>query len=53
MHIFDGLLNGMPRIDMYRAWVIPELYPDERQPRLENWLESDREAYCGQYRERV
>ena len=49
MLIFDSLLNGMPAIDMYRSWVIPELYPHERQPQLQNWTDDDREAYCGIY----
>lgn len=49
MLIFDGLLNGMPRIDMYRSWVMPELYPQERPARIDNWSDDDREAYCGIY----
>lgn len=45
MHnIFDPLFTGY---DMYRAWVWPDEYPNERQPRLENWSTSDLEAYCG------
>lgn len=47
--IFDGLLNGMPGIEMYRSWVIPELNPYMPQPRLENWSAEDLEAYCGIY----
>lgn len=45
-NIFDGLFSGF---DMYRAWVIPELYPHEPQPRLENWSKDDLEMYCGIY----
>jgi len=33
--------------DMYRAWTIPELYPDQRQPVLANWSNDDLAAYCG------
>lgn len=47
--IFDGALNGMPGIDMYRAWVWPDAYPKERQPVLKNWDPEDLEAYCGEY----
>lgn len=45
--IFDGTFNGMGAGQMYRAWVVPDLYPEERQPRLENWPAEDLEAYCG------
>jgi hypothetical protein len=48
--IFSGALNGMPRIDMYRSWRYPEMYPDERQPVLSNWSPDDLEAYCGIYK---
>ena len=45
--IFDGALNGAARIDMYRSWVHPDLYPKERQPVLQNWSPEDLWAYCG------
>lgn len=48
--IFDSGMNGLPRSEMYRAWVVPELFPKEQQPRLENWSDDDLEAYCGVYR---
>jgi hypothetical protein len=48
--IFDGALNGMPGIEMYRAWVFPDMYPDERQPVLSNWSAEDLEAFCGIYK---
>lgn len=38
--IFDGLFNGMGGGELYRSYVIPELYPSHQkapQPRLENW----------------
>lgn len=48
--IFSPGLNGMPGIDMYRAWVVPDLFPDQKQPRLENWSAEDLEAFCGIYK---
>lgn len=41
--IFDAEFNAIPGIDMYRSWVEPEMYPDERPARIENWTEYDRE----------
>lgn len=35
------------RNDMYRSWVFPEGYPDERPARIDNWPAEDREMYCG------
>lgn len=35
------------RSDMYRSWVIPENYPEERPAIISNWSAEDREAYCG------
>lgn len=32
---------------MYQAWVMPELFPEERQPVLTNWDPEDLVAYCG------
>lgn len=46
-NIFDGTFNGMPRSEMYRAQVTPELFPEERPMLIENWDAQDREAYCG------
>ncbi|WP_280485406.1 hypothetical protein [Nocardia cyriacigeorgica] len=43
--IFDSEWNGIPGIDMYRSWVVPELYPDERPARIENWHEDERADY--------
>lgn len=45
--VFDSGFNGSPRSEMYRSWVTPELFPGQPQPRLENWTEDDRVAYCG------
>jgi hypothetical protein len=50
MHgLFDGTFNGMGGSEMYRSWLVPELYPHQKQPRLENWSADDLEAYCGIY----
>lgn len=45
--IFHGALSSAPRIEMYRSWVFPDLYPNERQPRLENWPVEDLWVFCG------
>lgn len=45
--IMDGAYNRMGRSELYRATVFPELFPHERQMRVENWSEDDREMYCG------
>lgn len=47
--IFHGALSSAPRIDMYRSWVWPDLYPNERPPVLKNWSDEDLEMYCGIY----
>ena len=46
MTLFD---TDFPRSDMYRAWVFPELFPNEMQPVLANWSDEDLEAFCGIY----
>lgn len=33
--------------DMYKAWVAPDAFPGQPQPRLSNWNEEDLTAYCG------
>lgn len=52
VNIFDiGAVSVVQ--EMYQAWVMPELFPDERQPVLANWHPEDLAAYCGgQYAER-
>lgn len=47
--IFDAMFNSQPRIDMYRSWVIPELFEGQPKPVLKNWHPEDLEAYCGIY----
>lgn len=46
MNIFEDDLQGIVG-DMYRAWVMPEMFPGYPQPRLENWNREDLAAYCG------
>lgn len=51
MHnIFDGALNGGGRTTMYRSWVFPDVYPDERPAMTQNWSDEEKEAFCGIYR---
>lgn len=45
--VMEQGFNGNDRTEMYRAWVFPELFPDEKQPLIENWSQEDREMYCG------
>lgn len=43
LDVFD---LGDPR---YIAQVMPELHPEQPQPRLDNWSTEEREMYCGEY----
>jgi hypothetical protein len=45
--VFDSGFVGQDRADMYRAQVVPELYPNEKPMLIDNWPAEDREAYCG------
>ncbi|AEK09294.1 hypothetical protein SEA_SQUEE_49 [Mycobacterium phage Squee] len=47
MNIFDGQFSGMSGVDMYRAWVTPELYPNQKRALIENWDPQDIEMYVG------
>ncbi|APQ42404.1 hypothetical protein PBI_BLUE_48 [Mycobacterium phage Blue] len=47
MNIFDGQFGGMSGVDMYRAWVTPELYPNKKEALLSNWSQQDLEMYVG------
>lgn len=47
MNIFDGEFSSVTRVDMYRAQITPELYPDERPMMLGNWDPEDLAAFCG------
>jgi hypothetical protein len=44
MNLFDITID---RGEMYRAAVFPEMFPEERPMRVDNWPAEDREAYCG------
>lgn len=46
-HLFDGKFNGMPRSEMYRHQLVPDLFPHEKRMLIENWDPQDREMYCG------
>lgn len=43
-NIFDIEIT---RLELYRSYVVPELYPNERPARVDNWPAEDREMYCG------
>lgn len=49
--LFSGALNSAARIDMYRSWLYPDLYPNERGAVLQNWSPEDKTMYCGIYGE--
>lgn len=46
-NIFDGSFNGASRSEMYRAQVVPDLFPHEKPMRVENWSDDDRAMFCG------
>lgn len=48
-NIFDAKFNGMPRSELYRAQLTPDLFPHERPMMIQNWSKEEREAYCGIY----
>jgi hypothetical protein len=48
-NIFDERFNGAAAIEMYRAWVFPDIYPEERQPVLKNWPKEDIDEFVGRY----
>ncbi|AEK08496.1 hypothetical protein PBI_DAVINCI_53 [Mycobacterium phage DaVinci] len=45
--LFDGGFNGAGRSEMYRAQVVPDLFPDEKPMLIENWSQDDLEMYVG------
>lgn len=45
--LFDPQFGGIAHAEMYRGWVIPELYPNEKQPLLSNWDPQDLEMFIG------
>lgn len=48
-NIYDSQFNGLARGMMYRAWVFPDVFPDERPAMLQNWSDEEKEAFCGVY----
>jgi hypothetical protein len=45
-NIFDTGVT-IARTEMYQGQVLPELFPDERPMRVEQWDPEDQVAYCG------
>ena len=37
--------------ERYVAQFVPDAFPDQPQPRLQNWSEEDIEMYCGTRKE--
>jgi hypothetical protein len=47
MHnIFDSGVT-IARTPLYQSAVAPDLFPEERPMRVENWNPEDQVAYCG------
>ena len=46
-NIFDVLFNGMTGSEMYRAEIVPELFPHQKPMLLHNWPQQDLEMYVG------
>lgn len=49
MNIFDSSLNGMARVELYRAQLVPDLFPNQKEFLVWNWTAEEREMYCGIY----
>lgn len=47
--VFSPGFSSCVRSEMYRAWVYPEIYPEQPQPRLVNWHPEDLVMFCGIY----
>ena len=47
INIFDKVFNGMAGSELYRAEVIPDLYPGQKHMLLENWTQQDLEMFVG------
>ena len=43
----DSTFNGMPGSEMYRAEIVPDLFPHQKPMLIGNWTDDDREMYCG------
>lgn len=46
-NVFDPVFNGMGRSELYRAQIVPDLFPHEPQMLIDNWPEQDRQMYVG------
>lgn len=46
INIFDSEFNG-EHSEMYRAEVIPDLFPHAKRMLLENWCVEDLQMFCG------
>lgn len=51
LNIFDPLINGMARSELYRACVFPDVFKHEPEMQIQNWSAVDLEMYCGIYLE--
>lgn len=49
LNIMDSVFNGMARIEMYRAQLVPELFPNQKPFLIGNWSVDELEMYCGIY----
>lgn len=45
--VFSPGFSSAACADMYRGWVFPDIYPNQRQPVLSNWPAEDLEDFCG------
>jgi hypothetical protein len=48
LNIFDPLFNGLARVEFYRAQIIPDLFPNQKEMLIHNWSAQDREMFCGE-----
>jgi len=48
MHsILDEQFNGMGASEMYRAQLVPDVFPHQKRMLLENWPKQDLEMFVG------
>ena len=45
--ILDDQFNGMPASEMYRAQLVPDVFPHQKRMLLENWPQQDLEMFVG------
>ncbi|QFG04629.1 hypothetical protein PBI_KEZIACHARLES14_53 [Mycobacterium phage Keziacharles14] len=46
-NLLDPTFNGMPGSEMYRSEVFPDLWPNSKPMRLENWPADERAPLVG------